>query len=160
MSVISAVLVSLGICIVSVILESLFAGKNVKEFFVKLRTPKYAPPFWVWIVIGVLYYVICFFISYRILRHDGDDFWKTAALVFLLTMMGVNAFWNYVFLRAQNLFLSVMAFIPYPMLAVGLFVCLLQFEPTAAWVFLPYVVYLNYAAFICYRYWKLNEHLS
>ena len=160
MSVVSAILISLLICIVSVILEGLFAGKNVKEFIAKLRSPKYAPPFWVWIVIGVLYYIVCFFISYRVLKHDGDDSLKTTALVLLLTMMGANAIWNYVFLRAQNLFLSFMAFIPYPLLAIGLFFCLLQFEPRVAWIFLPYVLYLGYAAFICYRYWKLNEHLS
>lgn len=33
----------------------------------------------------------------------------------------------------------------------------LQFEPLAGWSFLPYLAYLNYAALICYKYWKLNE---
>jgi len=141
-------------------LEGLFAGKDVKSFFGKLRTPSYAPPFWVWIIIGVLYYVICFFISYRVLRHEDDSVMKTIALMLLLAMMGANAVWNYVFFRAQNLFLSFVAFIPYPLLAIALFVCLLRIESLAAWVFLPYIVYLNYAAFMCYKFWKLNEHMD
>ena len=158
MSIVSAILISLGICVISAISEGLFAGKGVKAFIANLRTPSYAPPFWVWIIIGVFYYIISFLISYRVLRHNGDSFLKVASLTLLLGMISINAFWNYVFFRAHNLFLSFFAFIPYPLLAIALFVCLLQFEPLAAWIFLPYLAYLNYAAFICYKYWKLNEN--
>ena len=155
---ISAILIALAICVVSAMLEGLFAGKGVKTFIANLRTPSYAPPFWAWIIIGVFYYIISFFISYRVLRHSGDSFLKAVSLTLLLAMMSINAFWNYVFFRAQNLFLSFFAFIPYPLLAIALFVCLLQFEPPAAWIFLPYLAYLNYAAFICYKFWKLNTN--
>ena len=158
MSIISAILISLGICAISAMLEGLCAGEGVKAFIANLRIPSYAPPFWVWVIIGVLYYVICFFIIYRVLRHDGDSVMKAVSLTLLLAMMSVNAIWNYVFFRAQNLFLNFFAFIPYPLLAIALFVCLLQFEPLAAWILLPYLAYLNYAAFICYKYWKLNEN--
>src|SRR5438094_10349105 len=151
MSMISAILIALAICVVSAMLEGLCAGKGVKAFIANLRTPSYAPPFWVWIIIGVFYYIISFFISYRVLRHSGDSFLKAVSLTLLLAMMSINAFWNYVFFRAQNLFLSFFAFIPYPLLAIALFVCLLQFEPLAAWVFLPYLAYLHYAAFIVYN---------
>ena len=157
MSIISATLISLLICVISAMLEGLFAGKGVKAFIANLRTPSYSPPFRVWVIIGVFYYVISFFIIYRVLRHNGDSGMKAVSLTLLLAMMSVNAFWNYVFFRAQNLFLSFFAFVPYPLLAIALFVCLLQFESLAAWIFLPYLVYLNYAAFICYKYWKLNE---
>src|SRR2546421_8650034 len=156
MSVIFAILISSAVCVISAMLEGLFAGKGVKTFIANLRSPSYAPPFWVWIIIGAFYYVISFFISYRVLRHSGDGHLRAASLTLLLAMMSINAIWNYVFFRLQNLFLSFFAFIPYPLLAIALFVCLLQFEPLAAWVFLPYLAYLNYAAFICYKYWKLN----
>jgi tryptophan-rich sensory protein len=158
MSIISALLIAFAICVISAMLEGLFAGKGVKAFIANLRTPSYAPPFWVWIIIGVFYYIISFLISYQVLRHSGDSFLKAVSLALLLAMMGINAVWNYVFFRAHNLFLSFFAFIPYPLLAIGLFACLLQFEPLAAWMFLPYLAYLNYAAFICYKFWKLNEN--
>ena len=158
MSIISAILIASTICVISAILEGAFAGKGVKAFITSLRTPSYAPPFWAWIIIGVFYYIISFFISYRVLRHSGDDFLKAVSLTLLLAMMSINAAWNHVFFRAQNLFLSFFAFIPYPLLAIALFVCLLQFESPAAWIFLPYLAYLNYAAFICYKFWKLNTN--
>ena len=160
MSVTSAILISLGICVVSAILEGVLAGKNVKSFFAKLQFPSYSPPLWVWYIIGVVYYVICFFILYRIFRHDSDASLKYVALMLLLIMMGVNAFWNYVFFRAQNLFLSFFAFAFYPLIAIALFVCLLQFDKIAAWSLVPYFLYLLYAVRWGYGLWKLNPNPS
>jgi tryptophan-rich sensory protein len=159
MSVSSAILISLGICVISAVLEGVFAGKNVKSFFAKLQFPSYSAPLRVWYIIGVVYYVICFFILYRIFRYDGDGSIKYVALTLLLVMMGVNAFWNYVFFRAQNLFLSFFAFAFYPFIAIALFICLLQFDEMAAWSIVPYFVYLIYAVRWGYRLWKLNPNL-
>lgn len=158
MSLSSAILISLGICVISAVLEGVFAGKNVKSFFAKLQFPSYSAPLWV-NIIGVVYYVICFFILYRIFRYDGDASIKYVALTLLLVMMGVNAFWNYVFFRAQNLFLSFFAFAVYPFIAIALFICLLQFDEMAAWPIVPYFVYLIYAVRWGYGLWKLNPNL-
>ena len=159
MSVSSAILISLGICIVSAVLEGVFAGKNVKSFFAKLRFPSYSPPLWAWYIIGAVYYVICFFILYRILRHDGDTSTKYLGLTLLLLKMCVNAFWNYVFFRVRSLFLSFIAFAFYPLIAIALFVCLLQLDGVAAWPLVPYLVYLIYAVWWGYGLWKLNPSL-
>lgn len=160
MSIFSDLLITTAICIVSALLEGLFAGKNVKPFLKKLRSPWYAPPLSVWIVIGGLYYVIFFFLIYRILRHEGDEALRTTALVLALLMMAINAFYNYVFFRAQNLFYCLLTGIPYIPAAIALFACLLALEPVAAWVFFPYLLYLIYVSFLGYKFWKLNPDLS
>jgi len=151
-----AILISLGTCAVSAVLEGLLAGKNVKSFFAKLRFPSYSAPLWVWYIIGVTYYVICFLILYRVFRHNGDASIKHVSLALLLVMMGVNALWNYVFFRAQNLLLSLFAFAFYPFVAIALFICLFQFDKTAAWSLVPYLAYLLYAVRWGYGLWKLN----
>ena len=159
MSVGFTILISLGICVASAILEGVLAGKNVKSFFAKLRVPSYSPPLWVWSIIGAIYYVICFFILYRIFRHSGDTSIKYVALSLVLVMMSVNAFWNYVFFRAQSLSLSFFAFAFYPFIAIALFICLIQFDKPAAWSLVPYFVYLIYAVRWGYALWKLNPNL-
>jgi tryptophan-rich sensory protein len=159
MSITLSVLLSVGICIISAIAEGLCAGKNVKPFLAKLRSPSYAPPLWIWVIIGIFYYVICFFIIYRIFRHEGDNALKTISLMLVLVLMSINAFFNYIFFRAQNLFYSFLTFIPYIPIAIALFICLLQFEEVAAWAFLPYLLYLTCVTFLCYKFWKLNENI-
>lgn len=156
MSTISAVLISLLICVVAAALEGLFAGKRVKSFLGKLRNPSYSPPVWVWVVIGVFYYAICFFILFRILRYDDNISIRYTALALLLVVMAVNAFWNFVFFRRQNLFYSFVLSILYSPVAVALFICLYQFDYLAALALTPYLLYLIYALIWSYRLWKLN----
>lgn len=157
MSLSSAILISLGICAIAAVLEGVAAGKNVKPFFAKLRFPSYSAPLWVWYIIGALYYAICFFILYRLLKDAGDSLLKTAALTLILVMMAANAFWNYIFFRLQNLYLSFVASIPYSLIAVALFACLIQFDKVAAWSLSPYLLYQIYALRWGYGLWKSND---
>jgi tryptophan-rich sensory protein len=157
MSTLSAVLISLLICAVAAMLEGLFAGRNVKSVLSKLRKPSYAPPLWVWAIIGVFYYVICFFILFRILRYDDNFSIRYTAFTLLLVVMTLNAFWNYVFFRLRNLFYSFVLSILYSIVAVAVFVCLYQFDYIAAFVLVPYLLYLIYAFRWGYKLWKLNS---
>lgn len=159
MSVNTAILISLGICAVSAMLEGICAGKNGKQYLMALRLPSYSVPFWGWYIIGVLYYVVCFVSLYRILRHDSSTI-RTLALVLILIMMSINALWNYIFFRARNLFLSFIVFIPYNVIAIALFICLMLFDRVAAFSLLPYLIYLIYANLWGYGAWKLNPKQS
>ena len=71
MSIGFAILISFGVCVISAILEGVLAGKNVRQYLASLRRPRYAIPLWGWFTIGGLYYVICFVVLYRLLRHEG-----------------------------------------------------------------------------------------
>ena len=157
MSTTYAVLISLAICVVSAILEGIGAGKDVKGFFARLRLPRFSPPMWVWYIIGVAYYAMCFFLAYRILRYEADDSIKYIALALLLVYMGINAYWNFVFFRFHNMFYAFLVGLPYVPVAIGLFVSLWQFDETAAFVFLPYLFYLIYATWLGYQNWQRNK---
>lgn len=160
MSVGYAILIALGICLVAALLEGLFAGKNVKTFFGKLRTPSYSPPLWAWAIIGIGYYGICFTILYRLLRNDGETSIKHLAFILLLVVMAVNAFWNYVFFRLENLFYSFALSIFYSLVAVALFICLIQLDRIVALAQVPYLLYLIYAFRWGYGLLKLNPNLK
>ncbi len=157
MSVTLAIFSSLGVCIVGAILEGLTAGSNVKPFFTKLRFPPYSAPLWAWYIIGALYYVICFILLYRVFRYNGDTPFWNVAFTLILIVMATNALWNYIFFRAQNLFGAFLLGFPYALVAVPLFVCLIQIDRIAAWALVPYLIYLIYAFWWGYRLWKLNS---
>ena len=61
-----AILFSLAICALGAALEGLFAGSGIRQRLATVRSPSYAVPFWGWMVIGALYYVICFAVLYRL----------------------------------------------------------------------------------------------
>ena len=156
MSLISAISISLMICILAATLEGVCAGKHVKSYFAELRWPRYSAPLWVWYIIGGLYYLIFCFVIYRVLRIDSESILRPAVLGLILFMMVVNALWNYVFFRARNLFVAFIGASLFPILDITLFFCLLWLDSIAAWSLLPYLLYRLYALWWGYGLWKLN----
>jgi tryptophan-rich sensory protein len=151
-----ALLISVGVCVVAAALEGACAGKNVKSFYAELRFPRYSAPLWVWGIIGGLYYVIFWFVLYRLLRLGSDSALKGVALTLILFMMFVNALTNYVIFRARNLRLSFIIGNLFPLMDVTLFVCLLWLDRTAMWTLIPYLLYRIYALWWGYSLWKMN----
>jgi tryptophan-rich sensory protein len=148
---------ALAICVVSAGLEGLAAGRGVRQRFTELHLPRFSPPLPLWIVIGFLYYAVCFFISYRLL--SGGLGWtpRGGAFALLLVLMTLNVVWNVVFFRRKNLRASYFGFWPYLIVAVALLVTLWYTDVRAAWAFVPYVIYSGYATWWGYRLWQLNN---
>jgi benzodiazapine receptor len=145
MSATYSILFALAVCVFAAALEGLFAGKNIKPFLAKLRTPAYSPSLFVWSLIGVGYYAICFTILYRLFRDQTGSFVRDVALILLWIVMALNAFWNYTFFRLENLRLSFILSLVYGAIALVLFACLIWFDYITALVLLPYVLYMIYA---------------
>lgn len=155
-----AIAIALGVCLCSAALEGVFAGRNVKATFARLRFPRYSLPLWAWFVVGAAYYVLFFVIVFRILRADHHPALRIISLVLTLKTMFINALWNLLFFRLRNLFLSLIVGIPYGLIAITLFVCLLKLDPVAACTLSLYLVYLFYANYWGYALWKLNRGAS
>ena len=144
------------VCAVAAALEGVCAGRNVKSFFSTLRFPSYSAPLWVWSIIGGLYYVIFWFVTYRLLRLEPSPI-RSAALALVLFMMVVNALTNYVIFRARNLQLSFVIGCVFPVMDIALLFCLTQLDTPGAWALLPYLIYRIYAVWWGYRLWTLNH---
>ena len=152
-----AALLASGICIIAALLEGLSAGRNVKSFFASLKSPRYSPPLWVWSIIGGIYYIVFWFVLFRLFRLETDSFVKIIALTLIVFMMIVNALTNYIIFRARNLYLSFMVGSAFPIMDIALFACLLRLDELAAWSMIPYLLYRIYAVWWGYRLWKANE---
>ena len=151
-----AIVYSLGICLLGAALEGLFAGGGIKTRMKNLRWPSYAVPFWGWMVIGGLYYLISFTILYRLFRSPATAA-RNTAFTLLAAIMFINAVWNYFFFRSRNLWHAYLLGLPYSAIAICLFLLLLlRVDRLAAWSFFPYLAYLCYANVLGYRVWKLN----
>ena len=108
-------------------------------------------------VIGGLYYVMCFSILYRLFLLASSP-GRTVAFGLIGAFMFLNALWNYFFFRTRNLFHAYVLGLPYSAIAISLFLLLLlRLDGVAAWCLLPYLLYLFfYANLWGYRIWKLN----
>lgn len=149
-------LLAVLVCAVAAALEGWAAGGGIRARFAELRLPRFSPPLAVWAGIGLGYYVICFLILRRLFSTPLANRSVQLALALLGAMMLVNAGWGFLFFRLRDLRLSFLAFTPYGILVLALAAALLCVDPPAAWILLPYLLYLMYATWWGYRLWRLN----
>lgn len=149
-------LTALVVCLLAVIAEGLLAGGNVREHLRQIKQPRASPPMWLWIAIGLAYYIICYTILFRLFSL-GRDGMRNVAVGFVLMILAANAFWNYLFFRAKNFFACLVLSLGYGVLVVALLMMLARIDRTSAFVLLPYVAYLTYAGRLQYSIWRLNS---
>ena len=155
----NSALIALAVCAVAAALEGAAAGTGVRAHLASLRLPWWALPFGAWVVVGGLYYVLCFVVLYRLLERPSSQL-TVAALATTVLLMGANAAFNAVFFRRRNLYASFLFFIPYAALAIALFILLLFIDPVASAAVGLYLVYLIYATAWGYQVWRLNGNQS
>ena len=148
--------IALIICIAAAALEGVLAGGRVRQRLNELQMPRYTPPFSIWLLIGIVYYAICFIVLRHLLAIRPQTFWSLLSLSLLASILLTNAFWNFLFFRRRNLMASFIAFVPYAGLVVALVISLIRAYPLGASLFTCYCLYLLYAAFWSYRLWRLN----
>ncbi len=151
-----AALIALGICTLAALLEGAAAGRGVKARLAALRAPRWALPFGAWVVVGAIYYNLCFAMLWRLLTLPSSPL-RSSALTTVLGLMVANAAFNFIFFRRQNLHASFLFFFPYSAIAVALFIQLLLLDLLAAAIFGPYLLYFVYATAWGYRLWRLND---
>lgn len=133
------------------------SGKRIKSRFAELRLPKGALPLWSWAIIGVAYYVLFFFLLKSILAQAHTSLWTSVTLALTAALLIANASWNWVFFRKKDLWLSVVFFVPYLLMALTLAGVLHHIRnPLTGW-YAIYTVYLAYATWWGYRVWHLNR---
>jgi translocator protein len=152
-----AVLISICSCLAAAVTEGVCAGKNVKSFYATLRFPPYSAPLWLWSIVGGIYYVIFWFVLYRLLRFDTSSLLKPIALALIAFMMLANALTNYVIFRARNLHLSFVIGSLFPIFDTMLFILLLMLDRIAGLMLIPYLMYRVYGVWWGYGLWKINR---
>src|SRR5215471_13880567 len=152
----SPTLLSLLICTAAAVLEGALAGKGARQRLTQLRMPAYSPPFALWLVIGFLFYAMCFVILRHMLTTRLMSHSQVFALVLTIVLLLANALWSVLFFRWRDLRASFIAFVPYAVVVAALVILLAGTYSLGAILLSCYCIYLIYATRWGYHLWRLN----
>ena len=152
----SATLLGVIICAAAAVLEAALAGEGARQRLAQLRMPPYSPPFALWLVIGFLFYAMCFVILRHVLSTALVSPSEIFTLVLTVVLLLANAFWSVLFFRWRDLRASFIAFVPYAVLVAALVILLASSYPLGAILLSFYCIYLIYALRWGYLLWRLN----
>lgn len=129
-------------------------GRGV--WYQTLRKPSWIPPYYLFGAVWGVLYLLMGIALWMIWRSNVSSFQKgTAGFVFLIQLF-LNFSWSILFFRFQS---PVLALADIALLVVALLVTIFQFASisrTAAWLLVPYIAWVCFAAFLNYTIWMMN----
>lgn len=147
-------LVALGICVAAAAFEGLCAGRDPMAQLKATRQPRWSPPQWLWVLVGIGWYGICFTALIRLLPQWPES---RRAVILLVTLMLLNGAVNLLQFRMKRLDLACFSLFPYWLLLAAFLWSACPLDRLSCALFAFYAAYQLYAGLWQYRLWQLNR---
>ena len=138
-------LVCLGLCLLPILVSSLFVGQYPDEWYESLKKPSFNPPSWVFGVVWPILYLLMAVSLATILLLKTTSKIRYAALAGFFTQLLLNAAWTPIFFRLHLIRLAladIVLIIAIVIFTISLFY---RISKIAALLLIPYLAWLGFA---------------
>ena len=122
--------------------------------FALINKPPLSPPAWVFPVAWTILYVLMGIASYII--WQSKDKGRYLALKFYSAQLFFNFFWSYIFFNLQNYLFAFVWIIILWLLIIVTTVLFYRINKTAGYLFIPYLVWVTFAAYLNLAIYLIN----
>mgnify|MGYP000953551091 CR=1 FL=1 len=126
------------------------------EWYAKLNKPSWNPPAWVFGPVWTALYLMMAVAAWIVWRQGGWAKQRRPLRIFLV-QLALNALWTPLFFGLQR---PGLAFAEIVLLWLAIGATLAAFRPvsrTAAWLLVPYLAWVTFAAVLNFTLWRLNS---
>lgn len=144
-----------AICLGAGGLGSFFTANSVRDWYPRLRKPAGTPPSWVFGPVWTTLYVLMAISAWLVWReyHWG----ARPALLIFFAQLALNVAWSSLFFGSHMPGVALAEIVLLWMaIAFTIFIFYLLL-PVAAYLLLPYWLWVAYAAYLNFRIWRLNR---
>lgn len=150
--------ISIGIVVCCVIgfLSSVATQSSVNDWYVTLNKPSFNPPNWIFAPVWTMLYVLMGISVGLVWAKGFYHKWVKTALYHFGIQLLLNGLWSIVFFGLQQPFWALLVILS---LLIVLVLTLKWFKVVsriAAFLLLPYLFWVCFAAFLNYKIWELN----
>lgn len=133
-----------------------FTVTGVESWYQTIQKPSWNPPNWIFGPVWTTLYVMMGIALFIIWKSDAAENLKRNALIVFGIQLILNFFWSFIFFNQQS---PGWAFAEIAVLWLAIFATIILFakiNKTAAWLLVPYISWVSFAAILNYTIWKLN----
>lgn len=152
-----ALLLWLALCAAAAAIGGI-ASANAREFYTALERPEWAPPGALFGPVWTFLYASMGVAAWLVWRERG---WARArgALGLFVLQLAVNALWSWLFFAWHRGALAMLDIVILLGLIVATMVAFARIRRAAAWLLVPYLAWVSFAAALNYSVWRLNPQL-
>lgn len=134
---------------------TLFTSPAIPTWYATLEKPLLNPPSWVFGPVWTMLYIfmgIALFVVWRSPSRQS----KRWAYVFFGVQLVLNTLWSIVFFGWQNPQLAFFELVALWLAILATIITFYRISHTAAWLLVPYLVWVSFAGYLNFSIWQLN----
>lgn len=132
-----------------------FTAQAVPEWYASLNRPSFNPPNWIFGPVWTVLYVLLGISLYLIWKQIPSKQRNNALLIFSLQMF-LNFIWSFVFFYFNQIGLALIVIIGLWISIVFMLISFYKLKPSAAYLNLPYLLWVTFASVLNAGYFILN----
>lgn len=149
-------IVSLAIPLFVGYLGSLLTTPHIATWYSYLSKPVFSPPNWVFAPVWTTLYILMGISFFLILKDSKKgQFFRASWLSFAAQLL-LNLYWSFLFFYVKNPPLAFYGIISLWSMIIVNFYYFYQIKKSAAYLLIPYIVWVTFAAALNYSIWYLN----
>jgi len=145
------------ICQITGIVSGLLTTTQNNVWYNTIVKPSWNPPGYLFGPVWTILYVLMAISFWLVWKNDANESMKQEAMLFFAAQLFLNFWWTILFFKFHS---PLWAFIDIILMIVLIFITIFRFSEiskTAAWLLVPYISWVCFAAILNYNLWKLNS---
>ena len=134
-----------------------FTITGIESWYQTINKPSWNPPGSVFGPVWTTLYVLMGVALFLVWKSSGSDTLKRTAITLFAIQLILNFFWSFIFFDQQQpgwAFVEIITLWFFILLTIFSFT---RVSKTAAWLLVPYISWVSFAAILNYTIWKLNS---
>ena len=136
--------------------SGLIGSAAMNTWFDKLQKPSWNPPAFLFAPVWTLLYALMGIAFWLIWKNETPKVNKRSAYFVFALQLFLNFWWSIIFFSFQSPFFALIEIL---LLLLAIILTIIQFSKiskTAAWLLVPYLLWVSFASFLNYTIWSLN----
>jgi tryptophan-rich sensory protein len=155
---IAKLLIMVAVCVAVGYVSGMVTRESVTTWYPTLEKPSFNPPNWLFAPVWTALYIIMGIAGALVWdRIDTDEENVKKGLRFFFIQLVLNALWSYLFFGLKNPMIALVEIILLWLMIYETFVQFHKVNKTAAYLFIPYLLWVTFAMVLNGSIWWLNR---
>lgn len=149
--------ISLALPQVAGLTGALFTETGEGSWYRTIQRPEWNPPGWVFGPVWTALYILMGIAFYIVWKSSADEKIKRPAMVFWVLQLVFNLCWTLIFFYAHEIGYAFAEIVVLWLLILITIFLFARISKLAAWLLVPYISWVSFAAMLTYTIWQLNQ---
>ena len=136
-------------------ISGLLSMEGIRLYSEIIRQPPLSPPQFLFPIVWGILYALMGFSAARVYLAPHSRTIQTGLNLFIAQLI-VNFFWSLIFFNAQAFGFAFLWILLLWVLVLAMILTFRKVDPLAAWLQIPYLLWLSFAAYLNFGVWLLN----